>query len=174
MMVPRCLRISLSKDGDHCFDEQHIISSPLINKKFDSKIISSLPLQMLIWASTIFFPVWYFITIFNFIWKYGRLEEIYRYTSVSVFLCIPSVEMFRLYFSFEGNLRAKMPELGSSFLLSLLIEFPLLLFLLLAPGNKQATSDLVAHVIYLILQTLSMVVCALTIKIIADHQIDSS
>ncbi|RXG73881.1 hypothetical protein Avbf_08817 [Armadillidium vulgare] len=42
---------------------------------------------------------------------YGRLEEIYRYTSVSVFLCIPSVEMFRLYFSFEGNLRAKNPAI---------------------------------------------------------------
>ncbi|XP_049830039.1 transmembrane protein 17-like isoform X1 [Schistocerca gregaria] len=96
-----------------------------------TEALSSLPLQMALYFSVIFFPVWLSSMTVMFHFKYGCLTVLYRFLVSTVLLTAAVNECLRLYFGYIGNLSDKVPELAGFWLLSLVPQLPLQLFLLL-------------------------------------------
>ncbi|KDR21925.1 transmembrane protein 17-like [Zootermopsis nevadensis] len=94
-----------------------------------SETVSNLPLQMSLYFNVIFFPVWLITVIIMLQLKYECLSHIYRFTVVTVLIAVIGIECLRLYMGYLGNLTEKIPELAGFWMLSLLLQLPLQLFL---------------------------------------------
>ncbi|XP_008558415.1 transmembrane protein 17B isoform X2 [Microplitis demolitor] len=66
--------------------------------------------------------------------KYYNLSGVYKFINISVYLLITCIECLKLYLGYLGNLSEKIPELASFWLISALLQFPLMVFMLL-DGN---------------------------------------
>ncbi|XP_054248558.1 transmembrane protein 17B-like [Indicator indicator] len=94
------------------------------------EVLSSLPLQMLLYFNVYYFPVWCLAEGMILQLKYHLLPWHYQFLLVTAFLILSLAECSRLYLGYVGNLQQKVPELAGFLLLSFLIQLPLLLFLL--------------------------------------------
>ncbi|XP_038008828.1 transmembrane protein 17B-like isoform X2 [Motacilla alba alba] len=86
------------------------------------KVLSSLPLQVMLYFNVYYFPVWCLAE--------GIMLHL-KFLLVTAFLILSLAEGSRLYLGYLGNLQEKVPELAGFLLLSFLIQLPLLLFLLM-------------------------------------------
>ncbi|XP_023229879.1 transmembrane protein 17B-like [Centruroides sculpturatus] len=142
------------------------IRSPLS----DDEVASSLLLQMAVYFNICFTPFWVISHILTFNLKYDALNEIYQIVLSVVFFIIFLVEGPRLYLGYAGNLSESVPSLTSFWLLTLLIQFPLVSFisfhddLMLLPLEKSVNA------IMLIFIALEVIVGYFALRTIARHQ----
>ncbi|KAF7702042.1 transmembrane protein 17B [Silurus meridionalis] len=93
-------------------------------------VVSSLPLQMALFFNICFFPLWWISEVVMLQLKYPALPDYYKFILITVLIVMTLIEAIRLYLGYAGNLQEKVPELAGFWLLSLLLQFPLILFLL--------------------------------------------
>ncbi|KAF2368607.1 hypothetical protein FHG87_000616 [Trinorchestia longiramus] len=141
-----------------------------IPPKVGCVLTSSLPLQMSIFFSGLFFPVWLCGTYTIFYYKYWKLSSIYRYIVALICIAIPPLEFVRLRLGYSGNIRERVPELAGSWLVVLLLLLPLVLFLLFAPGCRLAAMEYPLHGLYLILLLVHIVTGHIAITRMAKYQ----
>ncbi|XP_076159566.1 transmembrane protein 17B isoform X1 [Alosa pseudoharengus] len=94
----------------------------------DDEVVSSLPLQMSLYFNLWFFPMWWVCEVIMLHLKYPALPDYYKFILVTVLILMTLIEGIRLYLGYVGNLQEKVPELAGFWLLSLLLQFPLILF----------------------------------------------
>ncbi|KAG9280943.1 transmembrane protein 17B [Astyanax mexicanus] len=94
------------------------------------EVVSSLPLQMSLFFNLWFFPLWWISEVVMLQLKYPALPDYYKFILITVLILMTLIEGIRLYLGYAGNLQEKVPELAGFWLLSLLLQFPLTLFLL--------------------------------------------
>ncbi|CAL8374230.1 unnamed protein product [Arctogadus glacialis] len=94
------------------------------------QVVSSLPLQMSLFFNMCFFPLWWICEVVMLQLKYSALPDYYKFILVTVIVVMTVIEAIRLYLGYAGNLQEKVPELAGFWLLSILLQFPLILFLL--------------------------------------------
>ncbi|XP_029377870.1 transmembrane protein 17B [Echeneis naucrates] len=94
----------------------------------DKRVLSSLPLQMSLYFNMWFFPWWWISEIVMLHLKYAALPDYYKFILVTVLIVMTLIEAIRLYLGYAGNLQEKVPELAGFWLLSILLQFPLVLF----------------------------------------------
>uniref|UniRef100_A0A1A8NDT8 Transmembrane protein 17 n=3 Tax=Nothobranchius TaxID=28779 RepID=A0A1A8NDT8_9TELE len=94
----------------------------------DKRVLSSLQLQMSLYFNTWFFPFWWISEAVMLHLKYPALPNYYKFVLVTVLLLMTLIEAIRLYLGYSGNLQEKVPELAGFWLLSILLQFPLILF----------------------------------------------
>ncbi|XP_063053057.1 transmembrane protein 17B [Engraulis encrasicolus] len=94
----------------------------------DDAVVSSLPLQMSLYFNLWFFPAWWVCEVVMLQLKYPALPDYYKFILVTVLIMMTLIEGIRLYLGYIGNLQEKVPELAGFWLLSLLLQFPLILF----------------------------------------------
>ncbi|XP_061578541.1 transmembrane protein 17B [Cololabis saira] len=94
----------------------------------DKRILSSLQLQMSLYFNMWFFPWWWISETAMLQLKYPALPDYYKFILVTVLLLMTLIEVIRLYLGYSGNLQEKVPELAGFWLLSILLQFPLILF----------------------------------------------
>ncbi|XP_069018067.1 transmembrane protein 17B isoform X2 [Embiotoca jacksoni] len=104
-----------SKDHDTCLPD-------------DKRVLSSLQLQMSLYFNMWFFPWWWVSETAMLHLKYPVLPDYYKFILVTVLLLMTLIEAIRLYLGYAGNLQEKVPELAGFWLLSILLQFPLILF----------------------------------------------
>ncbi|KAL0273002.1 UNVERIFIED_CONTAM: hypothetical protein PYX00_005783 [Menopon gallinae] len=95
--------------------------------EYRSEIISDLPLQMSLYFNVCFFPVWFITTVFQ------CLTNLYRFIAVTVQVAVTGIEVLRIYLGYFGNLSEKIPEVAGFWMLSILLQLPLQLFLIVNP-----------------------------------------
>ncbi|XP_069384913.1 transmembrane protein 17B isoform X2 [Paralichthys olivaceus] len=106
---------TLSKRNDEClFPEK--------------RVLSSLQLQMSLYFNMWFFPWWWISETVMLQLKYPALPDYYKFILVTVLILMTLIEAIRLYLGYVGNLQEKVPELAGFWLLSLLLQSPLILF----------------------------------------------
>uniref|UniRef100_A0A3B3CV08 Transmembrane protein 17 n=1 Tax=Oryzias melastigma TaxID=30732 RepID=A0A3B3CV08_ORYME len=88
----------------------------------------SLLLQMSLYFNMWFFPWWWICETIMLHLKYPALPDYYKFILVTVLLLMTLIEVIRLYLGYAGNLQEKVPELAGFWLLSILLQFPLVLF----------------------------------------------
>ncbi|KAM9754549.1 transmembrane protein 17B [Menidia menidia] len=94
----------------------------------DKRVLSSLQLQMSLYFNMWFFPLWWISETVMLHLKYPALPDYYKFILVTVLLLMTLIEAIRLYLGYAGNLQEKVPELAGFWLLSILLQFPLILF----------------------------------------------
>lgn len=94
----------------------------------DKRVLSSLKLQMSLFFNTWFFPFWWISEIVMLHLKYPALPDYYKFILVTVVIVMTLIEAIRLYLGYAGNLQEKVPELAGFWLLSILLQLPLILF----------------------------------------------
>ncbi|RVE72216.1 hypothetical protein OJAV_G00059710 [Oryzias javanicus] len=92
------------------------------------RVQSSLLLQMSLYFNMWFFPWWWICETIMLHLKYPALPDYYKFILVTVLLLMTLIEVIRLYLGYAGNLQEKVPELAGFWLLSILLQFPLVLF----------------------------------------------
>ncbi|XP_034954684.2 transmembrane protein 17B-like [Zootoca vivipara] len=116
----------------------------------DHTVLSSLPLQMMLYFNAFFFPFWCLSEGVMLELKYSLLPTYYQFLLVSAYLMIISAEGLRLYLGFIGNLQEKVPELAGFVLLSFLIETPVLLFILTDEHIIRLPLEMAVHLVLLL------------------------
>ncbi|XP_053547656.1 transmembrane protein 17 [Bombina bombina] len=111
------------------------------------ELVSSLPLQMSLYFNSFYFPFWWISYVLMLQLKYQLLPEHYKFILVTLLILMSVIEVIRLYLGYSGNLQEKVPELAGFWLLSLLLQLPLVLFLLCDPGLMLLPLELATHVI---------------------------
>ncbi|XP_037539355.1 transmembrane protein 17B [Nematolebias whitei] len=94
----------------------------------DKRVLSSLQLQMSLYFNIWFFPLWWISETVMLHLKYPALPDYYKFILVTVLLLMTLIEAIRLYLGYTGNLQEKVPELAGFWLLSILLQFPLIFF----------------------------------------------
>ncbi|KAM8924327.1 transmembrane protein 17 isoform 2-T2 [Pelodytes ibericus] len=108
-------------------------------------LVSSLPLQMSLYFNTFYFPFWWICDVLILQLKYALLPDYYKFILVTLLILMTLIEVIRLYLGYSGNLQEKVPELAGFWLLSILLQLPLLLFLLFNPGLQRLPLEMAAH-----------------------------
>uniref|UniRef100_A0A8C0UUY9 Transmembrane protein 17 n=1 Tax=Cyanistes caeruleus TaxID=156563 RepID=A0A8C0UUY9_CYACU len=114
----------------------------------DCEILSSLPLQMSLYFNVYFFPFWWLITVAILYLKYPVLSDYYKFILVTIMILVSLTELIRLYLGYVGNLLEKVPELAGFWLLTLLPQLPIILFLLFNEGLKIHSLERAVHIIF--------------------------
>lgn len=130
----------------------------------DNEMVSSLALQMSLYFNSYFFPLWWVSCIVMLHLKYSILPDYYKFIVVTVVILITLIEAIRLYLGCMGNLQEKVPELAGFWLLSLLLQLPLILFLLLNDGLRNLPLEKAIHIIFTIFLTFQVISAFLTLK----------
>ncbi|CAJ1057345.1 transmembrane protein 17B [Xyrichtys novacula] len=94
----------------------------------DKRVLSGLPLQMSLYFNMWFFPLWWICETVMLHLKYPALPDYYKFILVTVLILMTLIEAIRLFLGYAGNLQEKVPELAGFWLLSILLQFPLILF----------------------------------------------
>ncbi|KOC66610.1 Transmembrane protein 17B [Habropoda laboriosa] len=118
---------------------------------------SNLPFQIALYINAWLFPLWLLSIIINLNAKYDSLTNVYRLIIVAVFLILSISGSLKLYLGYIGNLAGKIPELASCWLISILIQLPLVMFLLLDHGLLSHSSETFIN---------SVMVCLLLVEVI--------
>ncbi|XP_074063080.1 transmembrane protein 17 [Macrotis lagotis] len=144
-------------------------TSPEYSSNADNEIVSSLALQMSLYFNIYFFPFWWVCSIFMLHLKYAILPDYYKFILVTVIILITLIEVIRLYLGYMGNLQEKVPELAGFWLLSLLLQLPLILFLLFNEGLTIQPLERSVNLIFTIFLAFQVVVAFLTLKKMANQ-----
>jgi len=99
-------------------------------ERLSNQLVSSLPLQLVLYLNVIYFPCWLAVTIMVTTVKYHLLNYLYKFVLVTVLAATIIIEVVRLYLGYLGNLTEKVPELAGFWLLTILLQLPLQGFLL--------------------------------------------
>ncbi|XP_074983326.1 transmembrane protein 17 isoform X3 [Caretta caretta] len=118
-----------------------------------NEIVSSLPLQMSLYFNLYFFPFWWVSSVVMLQLKYPVLPDYYKFILVTVIVLVSLIEAIRLYLGYMGNLQEKVPELAGFWLLSLLLQLPIILFLLFNDGLKIQPLERAVHIIFALFLT---------------------
>ncbi|CAL1595558.1 unnamed protein product [Knipowitschia caucasica] len=94
----------------------------------DKRVLSSLHLQMSLYFNACFFPFWWISEVVMLNLKYPFLPDYYKFILVTILIVMSCIEAIRLYLGYSGNLQEKVPELAGFWLLSILLQLPLILF----------------------------------------------
>ncbi|XP_061478271.1 transmembrane protein 17 [Rhineura floridana] len=130
----------------------------------DNEIVSSLPLQMSLYFNLCFFPFWWVSSVVMLQLKYPVLPDYYKFILVTVIILTSLIEIIRLYLGYMGNLQEKVPELAGFWLLSLLLQLPLILFLLLNEGLKIQPLERAVNIIFVVFLVFQVIAAFIALR----------
>ncbi|XP_029112721.1 transmembrane protein 17A [Scleropages formosus] len=119
-------------------------------QKTANDILSHLILQMLLYFNVFFFPFWWISAAVMLELKFDILPGYYQGVLVTGMVLITAFEGLRLYLGVVGNLKEKVPELAGFWLLTFLLQLPILLFFLTDNGIIILPLERAMHSLYLV------------------------
>ncbi|CAJ0573034.1 unnamed protein product, partial [Mesorhabditis spiculigera] len=129
-------------------DKQNIITSLQNGPK--NEVLTSLPLQAFFHFNVYFAPILLIYSVSCLLLKYSLLSVTYQVLLVSVLIVYCTVECVRLLLGYYGNLGEKIPALSGFWISSLLVQLPLILFLLLDPDTRPLPIERAIYSIHLV------------------------
>ncbi|KFW05808.1 Transmembrane protein 17, partial [Eurypyga helias] len=129
-----------------------------------NEVVSSLPLQMALYFNVYFFPFWWLSAVVMLHLKYPILSDYYKFILVTIMILVSVIEIIRLYLGYMGNLQEKVPELAGFWLLTLLLQLPMILFLLFNEGLKIQPLERAVHIIFALFLTFQVIAAFVTLK----------
>ncbi|NXY50809.1 TMM17 protein, partial [Ceuthmochares aereus] len=130
----------------------------------DNEILSSLPLQMSLYFNVYFFPFWWLTAVVMLHLKYPVLSDYYKFILIIIMILASLIEVIRLYLGYMGNLQEKVPELAGFWLLSLLLQLPMILFLLFNESLKIQPLEQAVHIVFVLFLTFQVIAAFFTLK----------
>ncbi|NXX83881.1 TMM17 protein, partial [Urocolius indicus] len=164
MSLPEPLRRRLGSFSRTVFTDSHQAGPQYPGDRADNEIISSLPLQMSLYFNVYYFPFWWLCTVVTLYLKYPDLSDYYKFILVTIMILASLIEVIRLYLGYMGNLQEKVPELAGFWLLTLLLQLPIILFLLFNEGLKIQPLERAVHIIFALFLIIQVFTAFVTLK----------
>ncbi|XP_054033265.1 transmembrane protein 17 [Dryobates pubescens] len=165
MSLPEPLRRRLGSFSRSVFTDSQGAGGPRRPAEHaGNEILSSLPLQMALYFNVYYFPFWWLSTVVMLCLKYQALPDYCKFILVTVVLLGSLVEAIRLYLGYMGNLQEKVPELAGFWLLSLLLQLPLILFLFFHEDLKNQPLERALHGIFALFLIFQVLTTFVTLK----------
>ncbi|XP_063184405.1 transmembrane protein 17 [Chroicocephalus ridibundus] len=164
MSLPQPLRRRLSSFSRTVFTDSRRTGPQYPGDRPDNEMLSSLPLQMSLYFNVYFFPFWWLSTVVMLQLKYSFLSDYYKFILVTIMILASLIEVIRLYLGYMGNLQEKVPELAGFWLLTLLLQLPIILFLLFNEGLKIQPLERAVHIIFALFLTFQVIAAFVTLK----------
>ncbi|XP_076645550.1 transmembrane protein 17B [Halictus rubicundus] len=134
-----------------------------------NKIKSNLPFQIVLYINLWFFPIWLLVAVLNLDFNYSKyVRDVYDAILLIIFFILLVSESLKLYLGYLGNLGGKIPELAACWLISILIELPLELFLVYYHGSLSQYSNVFVGYFMIFLLFLEIVTGVIALKNLAD------
>ncbi|KAM9326504.1 transmembrane protein 17A-like [Gastrophryne carolinensis] len=127
-------------------------------------IVSSLPLQISLYFNSFYFPFWWICDVLALQLKYVLLSDHYKFILVTLLILMSAIEVIRLLLGYSGNLKEKVPELAGFWLLSILLQLPLLLFLIFDSGTLPLPLERVSHGVLVLFLLFEIPVSSVTLR----------
>ncbi|XP_078278004.1 transmembrane protein 17-like [Rhinoraja longicauda] len=131
--------------------------------------VSSLALQMGLYFSAIFFPFWWVSELVMLHLKYSMLPGYYQLLLLAAVVILTLTESVRLCLGYMGNLQEKLPELAGFWLLSFVIQLPIILFLLTDESIIITPLERGVHILYFSLLVIELVVGFHALREMTNH-----
>nr|XP_055054393.1 transmembrane protein 17A isoform X1 [Misgurnus anguillicaudatus] len=152
--IPRNLRVGLANASGSVFLNNRTRDSEDLRDFYQdneacSEISSHLPLQMLLYFNSFFFPFWWISEVVMLDLKFSLLPVYYQCLLVTGLVLISIFEVLRVYLGYIGNLKEKVPELAGFWLLSFLFQLPILLFFITDENIIILPLERAVHSLYL-------------------------
>ncbi|CAG5135757.1 unnamed protein product [Candidula unifasciata] len=144
--------------------KQHIIWK-------NQEYVTNLPLQMLLYFNCFYFPFWFIGSLVILDLKWERLIDLYRIVLVAIYVVYFIIEVVRLYLGYLGNLMERVPELAGSWLLTLLLTFPLILLLNINDNALLLPLERALHILMAIFVGLEVIVGYFAIRAMVNYQV---
>ena len=138
--------------------------------RLGNQVVSSLPLQMVLYLNVIYFPFWLAVTMTVTTVKYHLLNYLYKFVLVTVLVAVIIIEVVRLYLGYLGNLTEKVPELAGFWLLTILLQLPLQGFLLLNTDLILVPLERAAGGVMMVMVIAELVTGFMALREITRHQ----
>ncbi|XP_070572094.1 transmembrane protein 17-like [Ptychodera flava] len=135
-----------------------------------NEIVSNLPLQMSLYFNAFYFPFWLVTCVVMYELKFHYLDEFYKFILITVFIVMTFIEIIRLYLGYKGNLMEKVPELAGFWLLTLVIQLPLSIFLVANTGSFVLPIEYAIHIVFILFIAFEIGTGFVAIRVMADHQ----
>ncbi|NXI47520.1 TMM17 protein, partial [Galbula dea] len=164
MSLPEPLRRRLGSFSRTVFTDSHRSGPQDPGDRPGNEILSSLPLQMSLYFNVYYFPFWWLITVVMLHLKYPALSDYYKFILVTVMILASLIEVTRLYLGYMGNLQEKVPELAGFWLLSLLLQLPIILFLLFNDNLNNQPLERAVHTIFTLFLTFQVTAAFFTLR----------
>ncbi|NXX46864.1 TMM17 protein, partial [Tricholaema leucomelas] len=164
MSLPEPLRRRLGSFSRRVFTDSSAAGPQRPPEHAGEEVLSSLPLQMALYFNVYYFPFWWLSTVIMLWLKYQALSDYCKFILVTIVVLGSLVEVIRLYLGYMGNLQEKVPELAGFWLLSLLLQLPLILFLLFNEELKNQPAERAIHAIFALFLTFQVVTTFVTLK----------
>ncbi|KAK7490633.1 hypothetical protein BaRGS_00018050 [Batillaria attramentaria] len=139
--------------------------------KTGNEYVTNLPLQMLIYFNVFFSPLWFITSIVMLEAKFNNLSELYQIVLISVYIVYTLIEIVRLYLGFVGNLMERVPELAGFWLLTILLQFPLILLLVINDGAILLPLERAVHIVKALFVFSEVIVGYLAIRVMVNYQV---
>ncbi|KAK7088258.1 transmembrane protein 17B-like [Littorina saxatilis] len=139
--------------------------------KTGNEYVTNLPLQMLIYFNVFFSPLWFIASIVMLEAKFSYLTQLYQIVLVSVYIVYTLIELVRLYLGFVGNLMERVPELAGFWLLTMILQFPLILLLLLNDDALLLPLERAVHIIKALFVVSEVIVGYFAIRVMVNYQV---
>ncbi|XP_055098267.1 transmembrane protein 17 isoform X1 [Symphalangus syndactylus] len=163
MELPAPVRQRLGNFSRAVFSDSNW-TGPESNEGPENEMVSSLALQMSLYFNTYYFPLWWVSSIMMLHVKYSILPDYYKFIVITVIILITLIEAIRLYLGYMGNLQEKVPELAGFWLLTLLLQLPLILFLFFNEGLIILPLEKAVHIIFTVFLAFQVVAAFLTLR----------
>ncbi|XP_033339423.2 transmembrane protein 17B [Megalopta genalis] len=134
-----------------------------------NKIKSNLPFQIVLYINLWFFPIWLSVVAYNLDLNYSKyVRDVCNAILLVIFAILLVSDSLKLYLGYLGNLGGKIPELAACWLISLLIQLPLEMFLVFNRRTLFERNNVFVHYFMIGLLFLEIVTGAIALKNLAD------
>jgi len=145
-----------------------------LTKSPENLVLSSLPLQVVIFFNAIFYPFWLASTMLMLVLKYNYLTTELQVVVLAAVVIFSFIEIIRLYLGYVGNITEKIPELAGFLLLTILPQAPLILVLLFFDSLIIMPLEYAVHSILVVMIVFQVIFALPTVKNIARRQATKS
>ncbi|KAK3609781.1 hypothetical protein CHS0354_022641 [Potamilus streckersoni] len=139
--------------------------------KTGNDYVTNLPLQMAIYFNCFFSPFWLTSVIVVFELKYMYLTTLYKIILLAIYIVFTIIEVIRLYIGYLGNLMERVPELAGFWLLTILLQFPLILLLLFNDQAMLLPLERAVHIIEALFVLFEGVCGYFAIRVMVNYQV---
>ncbi|CAH3191758.1 unnamed protein product [Porites evermanni] len=136
-----------------------------------NEIVSNLALQMSLYFNVYFSPFWYTTCIVMLVAKYSKLDSVYKFITIVIYITMAVLEIARLYLGYAGNLQEKVPELAGFWIITLVLQLPLTLMLLLNESMLIMPMERAVNIIMTLFVLFETIQGYRVLRIMIGHQI---
>lgn len=140
-------------------------------KKTGNEYVTNLPLQMALFFNIFFAPFWLTSVLVTFEVKFSYLSTLYIILLVAIYVVFTIMEVIRLYVGFVGNLAERVPELAGSWLLTILIQLPLITLLLFNTQPLLLPLERAVHIVEALFVVFEVISGYFAIRTMVNYQV---